>query len=404
MRLLQLVSVVFAVGLWVAAPARADLQAGIAAFEAGNAEEALALLRPEAEAGNTRAQFLLGELLSGGAVPRDMAAATDWYRKAAEGGMAEAQFQLGMRYSVGLGLTQDLVQAYRWLRIADRSLETEAASQFIQSFVEKMSEAEISQAEALVGEWPSEEARLPDNAPAPTPDAPTNVIPAPGPPTRPTPEVVRDALRAHPCSDVQIVGLGTDSWQLEGIIQDGHDAQDLVAELAETLPGQRFENALQAVGRPVCAAAAVVARFRQPDQLTMTAAAGKAEYADGEIVAVDIALPPVSGYLYVDYYQLDGQVVHILPLAGDLPSQTEPDGQLRFGDGSTGLTLRVGPPFGREMLTAFVVPERLFPQPRETVEAAEIYLVDLAAQASRLAESGGEVLSDSLLITTAADR
>ena len=85
--------------------------------------------------------------------------------------------------------------------------------------------------------------------------------------------------------------------------------------------------------------------------------------------------------------------------------KTRAGGNLRLGDGSAGLTLRVGPPFGREMLTVFVVPEPLFDEPREVIEAAETYLIALAERAKQMAESDdGQVLSDAVLITTVASR
>lgn len=397
LRHIPLIGAILAAGLWAASTAVADLQAGVAAFEAGDADRALVLLLPEAEAGNARAQFLLGELLSSGAVQRDLDAATEWYRKAAEGGVAEAQFQLGMRYSVGLGLAQDLVQAYRWLSIAGQSLKTEAAVQFVQTFIDKMSEAEIVQAEDLVAAWVG----VPEPEPAATPEQPTLATSIPVS-RRSAEAAVREALQAHPCSDVQVVALGEDHWRLTGVVEEAEDDGALVSALAQLVPALHFETKLQAVGRPICAAAAITAGFGDQARLSMAPAAGKTDFSDGEIVAIDVDLPEEPGYLYVDYYQLDGQVVHVLPLVDVVQERTETGGRLRFGDGSAGLTLRVGPPFGVEMLTVFVAPARLFEEPRPLVEDGETYLIELAERAKQLVGSGGAVLSDSLLITTLA--
>ena len=393
------IAVVLVAGLLAAPPAVADLQAGIAAFEAGDAESALALLRPEAEGGDAQAQFLLGELLSGGAVPRDLPAATEWYRKAAEGGVAGAQFQLGMRYSVGLGLDQDLVQAYRWLEIAGRSLSTEAASQFIQTFIGKMNEADIAEAKALVAAWQPGPGAAPEKDPVPKPEPPPEVRVLSAEAT------LRAVLQEYPCSDVQVIALGEDRWRLTGYVEAVADQAALVAAMATAMPTQNLESELQAIGRPVCAAAAIAGGFRDRDRMALAVVGGKPSFADGEIVVVDLTLPTVPGYLYVDYYQLDGQVVHILPLADVAREKTRAGGNLRLGDGSAGLTLRVGPPFGREMLTVFVVPEPLFDEPREVIETAETYLIALAERAKQMAQrDDGQVLSDAVLITTVASR
>lgn len=403
----SLIVTVLAAGLLAASPAAADLEAGIAAFEAGDAASALALLRPEAEAGVAQAQFMMGELLSGGAVPRDLPAATEWYRKSAEGGFAEAQFQLGMRYSVGWGLEEDLVQAYRWLAIAGQSLRTEAASQFIQTITVRMSEADIAAAEALVAAWQPGPGVAPEPGPvsevvqkaAKPPDVPPEV------PVLSVPATLQAALQDYPCADVQVVSRAGDRWEMTGVMEAEADLAALVAVITAAVPPGHLDSDLQAIGRPVCAAAAIAASFRDRDQMAMAVVGGKTSFADGDIVAVDLTLPAVAGYLYVDYYQLDGQVVHIVPLADIAREKTQAGGKLRLGDGSTGLTLRVGPPFGREMLTVFVVPEPLFDEAREVIEPAEGYLIDLAVRAKRMAESGnGQVLSDAVLITTVADR
>ncbi len=45
-------------------------------------------------------------------------AAAAWYRKAAEQGNAEAQFQLGHLYEMGLGVDHDYTQYRHWTRQA----------------------------------------------------------------------------------------------------------------------------------------------------------------------------------------------------------------------------------------------------------------------------------------------
>jgi TPR repeat protein len=47
----------------------------------------------------------------GWGVPQDYAQAAIWYRKAAEQGSAEAQFNLGLLYDNGLGVPLDYSQA-----------------------------------------------------------------------------------------------------------------------------------------------------------------------------------------------------------------------------------------------------------------------------------------------------
>ncbi|WP_148132454.1 tetratricopeptide repeat protein, partial [Neisseria sp. HMSC074B07] len=44
------------------------------------------------------------------------AQAVQWYRKAAEQGLADAQYNLGMMYANGQGVRQDYAEAVRWFR------------------------------------------------------------------------------------------------------------------------------------------------------------------------------------------------------------------------------------------------------------------------------------------------
>ena len=41
-----------------------------------------------------------------------------WYRKAAEQGFADAQYNLGVMYANGEGVPKDFVEAYAWLNIS----------------------------------------------------------------------------------------------------------------------------------------------------------------------------------------------------------------------------------------------------------------------------------------------
>ena len=42
-----------------------------------------------------------------------------WYRKAAEKGVADAQYNLGIKYGTGQGVLQNFVTAYAWIKISE---------------------------------------------------------------------------------------------------------------------------------------------------------------------------------------------------------------------------------------------------------------------------------------------
>ena len=52
----------------------------------------------------------------GRGVTQDYAEAAKWYRKAAEQGDTDAQYNLGVMYDNGRGVTQDYAEAAKWYR------------------------------------------------------------------------------------------------------------------------------------------------------------------------------------------------------------------------------------------------------------------------------------------------
>jgi TPR repeat protein len=102
-------------------PAAADFAAGKAAFDEGDYTVAYRELLPAAEAGDARAQVMVGFLTRAGAgTARDEALAVRWFEKAAAQGSAEGEAALGVAYFTGRGVARDYAQALSWFtRAAD---------------------------------------------------------------------------------------------------------------------------------------------------------------------------------------------------------------------------------------------------------------------------------------------
>ena len=89
------------------------------AYEVGDYARAAALVRKAADLGVAAAQFNLGLMYDKGqGVTRDYAQAMVWYRKAADQGLAPAQYNVGALYASGQGGRRDDVQAMSWVRRA----------------------------------------------------------------------------------------------------------------------------------------------------------------------------------------------------------------------------------------------------------------------------------------------
>ncbi len=125
---MRYIFIVAAVWLGLSASVKAqDFDQGLAAYQAGDYEAALAEWRRLAEQGNANAQYNLGYLYdTGTGVPQDYAEAVRWFRLAAEQGNVQAQFNLGVMYNFGDGVPEDYAEAVRWYRLAAEQGMTQA--------------------------------------------------------------------------------------------------------------------------------------------------------------------------------------------------------------------------------------------------------------------------------------
>lgn len=99
----------------------------------------------------------LGDLYyNGQGLPRDAAQAASWYRRAAEQGLAGAQFNLGLMHSSGIGVPQDYVEAYKWLNLATARATQDTQGIYAAArelLMRSMTPGQIAAAQILSREW-----------------------------------------------------------------------------------------------------------------------------------------------------------------------------------------------------------------------------------------------------------
>ena len=181
---LAVLALIFSTTGWTADPAK-----GQEAYNSGDYQTALAEWQPLAEDGYADAQFGLGLMFANGfgvtlnddqalkwyhlaadqghaqaqcniavmfangwGVPQSNEEAFKWYSLAAEAGLTEAQFSLAKRYSKGRGIDKDRVAALQWFSIAAELGNTNASFKR-DAIAEKLSAAEIAEADRLTGLW-----------------------------------------------------------------------------------------------------------------------------------------------------------------------------------------------------------------------------------------------------------
>ena len=111
-----------------------------------------------AEQGDADAQYNLGVMYyDGRGVTQDYAEAVKWYRLAAEQDIAKAQSQLGYMYANGQGVPQDYVLAHMWFNLAaGRMPPGEGRDRVVSNrdLAEKrMTPAQVAEAQRLAREW-----------------------------------------------------------------------------------------------------------------------------------------------------------------------------------------------------------------------------------------------------------
>lgn len=89
---------------------------------------------------------------NGDGVPQDYPMAAYWFRRAAERGEVPAQVKLGLIYEKGLGVPQNNILAHMWLNLAALK-GNEVAKSSRDSVAQRMTPAQIAEAERLAREW-----------------------------------------------------------------------------------------------------------------------------------------------------------------------------------------------------------------------------------------------------------
>lgn len=86
--------------------------------------------------------------MDGQGVRKDVAVACQWLEKSARQGYSQAQYDLGICYARGRGVSTDLRRAYAWLTLADQS-GVRKITKVMKKIAESMGAAEIAEAKKL---------------------------------------------------------------------------------------------------------------------------------------------------------------------------------------------------------------------------------------------------------------
>ena len=127
--------------------------------------------RKAAAQGHAPAQINLAMMhLGGDGVKADLFEARKWFTQAADQGDAEGQVALGMMFALGQGVEADLVQAHKWVSLA-AGQGNEDAQTALKQLVTKLTPEQLAESSKLANEW--QDKRAPQStAQIPPPEAP----------------------------------------------------------------------------------------------------------------------------------------------------------------------------------------------------------------------------------------
>jgi len=240
--------------------------------------------------------------------------------------------------------------------------------------------------------------------PVPRPAAP---VPAPAPLPTPAPAAVAAALADVPCAAL-VSAIDGHTVRVQGYLGREPGPAGLRHKLG-TVPGvTRVDLALQGVADDKCPLLRVLGRYwaasRGGATLRLNPASGRnGQLAAGDTLMVDVTTPPYQSYVTVDYFVLDGKVVHLLPNAAARENLAPPRYTATIG--SLGNWV-IGPPYGTEMLVLVTTSVPLFDAVRPDAEPGPTYLRALDERLARIArtQGAGAVAVDFLQISTQARR
>lgn len=215
-------------------------------------------------------------------------------------------------------------------------------------------------------------------------------------------------LRGASCADLSMTLSQNGDIKLSGYVAKREDLQKILKELGDFGKLGTVTDSVSIYGWPVCGALDILKHYTNKgiepaDRVTVRAINHGPVYTEGENLIFE-AMNSGQGaaYLYVDFVQNDGSVVHMLPFARNPRNKVGPGENAVLG--AKNIQYVVSKPFGTEVVTVIASPVPLFDKPREEVEKADAYFKQLRAVLfQRIAQGhGGQISSGYKVLTTKA--
>lgn len=202
------------------------------------------------------------------------------------------------------------------------------------------------------------------------------------------------ALAQFPCARLQSgFNPETGSLDLRGHIPEPAMRDAVIAGLQAQLgPGVPVTGDLLILPRPQCQMLAAFDALGLPqssEQFTNARVIGPDahvrdyRFAEGDRLELELTAPDYPAYVLVDYFDADGNVLHLQPNPHVPAVLVPPRSSLSVGRATPdqpALAITIAPPFGQEIAVAFALSAPVFDDARPLIEPAAPYLADLGAR------------------------
>ncbi|MES2353602.1 MAG: protein kinase [Pseudomonadota bacterium] len=216
---------------------------------------------------------------------------------------------------------------------------------------------------------------------------------------------VTPILAQVPCS-ATVATVRDRALQVQGYIPKSVDITRF-KEMLSAIPGvTTLDVDVQQVSEDKCDVIKIFAPYWTNNRQTGRKAsihtkAPGAQLTEGEPLIVDITTPEYNSYVNVDYFVLDGNVVHMVPSPRAKDNQAPPNYSATIG--SLG-NWEIAKPFGSELIVLLVTPAPLFDNVRPEYESTSDYLRAVEKQLKQMTAKYGpeRIAVDFVQITTQA--
>lgn len=241
--------------------------------------------------------------------------------------------------------------------------------------------------------------------PSATVGAPSSATPSATVPGAAALAALNSTLSRIPCSALA-ASLPAQALQVRGFADAGDGMARMRDALAQTPGGQGAKLDVNAIENHNCEVVNAFAPYWRANrqaggEATIHTRPLDAQLMQGTPLVVDITTPHYDSYVNVDYYALDGSVVHLVPSNHERDNQAPPGFSATVG--STGDWI-IDKPFGTEMIVLLITPAPLFDTLRPASEPRAAYLAAVGQQLKQMETRYGSahIAADFVQITTRA--